>query len=211
MLLSAGRGPLDPHVCSWFLCLLSSVLTNRLCTPLSVCPGLCLCHQSQLPSCFKLKHLKHFSCVILVQFMQLKTGSTHPQSWCYSNSVTLLELTCLKENWSYARTDSEHPFQLMQLFYFSLLFYFFEWSLYAYMPTSLHKVDTAPNRHWHMNKGPAQCILILCKHLNSGKGLPRCSVAYRSSGWMLPLLLTSKFSLLVLYSICSKTWWSGRN
>lgn len=105
-------------VCVFDLCASSfSVLTNV--SALPVCPGVCLCHQPQLPSCFKLKHkhLKHFSCVVLVQFMQLKTGPTHPQSWCYSNSVTLLEIRRLKENWSYARTDSEHPFHSMQLFF----------------------------------------------------------------------------------------------
>lgn len=46
-------------------------------------PGVCLCHQPQLPRCFKLKHKhwKHFSCIVLVQFMQLKTGPILPQSW----------------------------------------------------------------------------------------------------------------------------------
>lgn len=51
-------------------------------------PGVCLCHQPQLPRCFKLKHWKHFSCVVLVQFMQLKTGPIPPQSWCLLKQST---------------------------------------------------------------------------------------------------------------------------
>lgn len=124
--------------------------------------------------------------------MQLKTGPAHPQSWCSSNSVTLLKSDAWRRTEAMPGQIVNTPSIQCNYFIFLLLFYFFEWSLYAFMPTSLHKVDSAPKRHWHMNTGPAQCSLILCRDLNSGKNSPRCLEANRSSGPMLPLLLTVK-------------------
>lgn len=152
-----------PDLCAYSPC----VLTNRLCPP-----GVCLCHQPQLPPRFKLKHkhLKHFSCLVLVQFMQLKTGPTHdPQSWCCPNSVILLDISRLRKNWSSARTDSEHP--SIQCNYFH-----FHWCFISLNEACMHicqQVSTRWTQH-QIDTWRRACSvhsLILCKDLNSGKGL----------------------------------------